>query len=290
MTVAFDFIKFNYDLICDQMDLKPASIKQFKERERIIVSLLERVDVNEDTMLNVKKYLAQTGKSIATQYKYFMDVKSVLKIVYKLKVLEHPIHEGVSAPKVPYGHCKTGILGHEVRRIMNFVHKTPDPKLKAMRHMIVCLLFYQGFRGNSVIQIKVSDINFQEGYVSIKEKQHDGYKKYLLNPATLEAIQEYLAIYKIKTGLLLPGRKGGISTYSIKVILKNLLIEAGVDKGVHGFRHAFITEATQVIGIEGAAGIAGITLPTAAKYYDAYNEEASARIVQKAMKELYERD
>lgn len=67
-----------------------------------------------------------------------------------------------------------------------------------------------------------------------------------LHPETVRALKAYLGSDKVRDGALFPcksnnNRNGRLTTRAIRGMVKNILIQVGIEKTVHGLRHYFTT-------------------------------------------------
>lgn len=278
------YIRENFNEIVETFDLQSETIKENKRRYPVIMNILEQVGLNENTLVNAKKHWVSLGLKPNTQVKYMICLRYVLQHCHKAGFLKEPLHNDPPKIRIPKGHIKTGMTSEEVKQIFEYLKKINDPK----KTLVIYLLFFQGFRQASLTQIKVEDINFAEGCVNIREKQHDGYKKHYLNPKTLAAFSDHLKAAKIKTGYVFPWGNSHITMGEMRRLAGAIIKSAGIKKSAHCLRHAFITNAINIVGVAKAAQLANITFGTCQIYYDDVATEVSSTLVMKQLNKEFD--
>lgn len=111
-------------------------------------------------------------------------------------------------------------------------------------------LYSCGLRVSEMIQLKISDLFFEEGFIRVTGKG-DKQRFVPINQYTIRLIDNYKdrsrSNIKVQKGfddtLFLNRRGKQISRNMVFMILKNLVSKAGIDKNVspHTFRHSFAT-------------------------------------------------
>ncbi len=111
-------------------------------------------------------------------------------------------------------------------------------------------LYSCGLRVSEMIQLKISDLFFEEGFIRVTGKG-DKQRFVPINQYTIRLIDNYKdrsrSNIKVQKGfddtLFLNRRGKQISRNMVFIILKNLVSKAGIDKNVspHTFRHSFAT-------------------------------------------------
>ncbi len=116
---------------------------------------------------------------------------------------------------------------------------------KHIRNLAILELFYSsGLRVSELCNLKIEDINFDEGFIKIKGK--GGRERIsLLNKETVELLKKYLNERKpsVNGYLFLNNQGKKISRQSIWKIVKKYAKYAGIEKNVkpHTLRHTFAT-------------------------------------------------
>ena len=137
----------------------------------------------------------------------------------------------------------------------------PDKPETPRNHAIIEMLYGSGLRVSEVVDLRLSRIDFEEGYVIVEGK---GSKQRLVpvSPVALSLIEEYLPIRNagpVKPGcsdLLFLNRRGaGLTRVMVFYVVRDAAAMAGITKKVspHTLRHSFATHL-----LEGGANLRAI--------------------------------
>ncbi|MGA0042049.1 MAG: site-specific tyrosine recombinase/integron integrase [Flavobacteriaceae bacterium] len=195
--------------------------------ERTSIDLLTKKDIQEFIL-----YLIQHEKvSPSTQNQYINAIK-----FYHEKVLNQPkIVFAIERPR-KRNHLPKIITEHEV---LGLLRATQNLKHKA----ITCLLYASGLRISEVIHLNVSDLDFTNHTILIKQSKGFKDRLSIMGEAAALVLKKYLKIYQPK-GHLFEGQFGGnYSPRSINKFLKQNAKEAGISVNIsaHMLRHSFAT-------------------------------------------------
>ena len=191
--------------------------------------------------------ISKQGKSAGSQARMLSGIKAF----YKYLLLENEIKKAptelIEAPKT--SRKLPDVLAYdEIAQIISAIDlsKPEGTRNKA----IIETLYSCGLRVSELVNLKISDLHFNEGFVRVTGK---GDKQRLV-PIGESAIR-YITIYKdevrnhlkiqpeFSDHLFLNNRGKSISRNMIFMIVKRLAQEAGIKKKVspHTFRHSFAT-------------------------------------------------
>lgn len=191
--------------------------------------------------------LAVTGVGARTQARIISGVKSFFKYLMIEEKIEKDPTALLEAPKI--GRKLPDVLSiEEVTAVLEQIDLSkPDGR---RNKAIIETLYSCGMRVSEVVDLKLSNLFFESGYVKIEGK---GSKERLV-PISRRAIAEinlYLAEFRQKLNVVKgsedivflnrSGRK--LSRVMIFTIIKKLVAAAGITKNVspHTFRHSFAT-------------------------------------------------
>ncbi|MCQ2229919.1 MAG: site-specific tyrosine recombinase XerD [Bacteroidales bacterium] len=191
--------------------------------------------------------LAVTGVGARTQARIISGVKSFFKYLMIEEKIEKDPTALLEAPKI--GRKLPDVLSiEEVTAVLEQIDLSkPDGR---RNKAIIETLYSCGMRVSEVVDLKLSNLFFESGYVKIEGK---GSKERLV-PISKRAIAEinlYLAEFRQKLNVVKgsedivflnrSGRK--LSRVMIFTIIKKLVAAAGITKNVspHTFRHSFAT-------------------------------------------------
>lgn len=205
------------------------------------------------------EWVTQRGISPRTQARIISGIKSF----YKFLLIEEKIDRDPTAllvsPKI--GRKLPEILS--VDEIDTIINSVDIKKPEGQRNKAILETLYScGLRVSELIDLKISNLFFESGFVKIEGK---GNKERLV-PISTKAIKEinlYLSEYRRNLNIhvdsedvLFLNRRGKkLSRVMIFTIIKNLVSKLGLEKNVspHTFRHSFATHL-----IDGGANLRAV--------------------------------
>ena len=214
------------------------------------------------TLANLKEmmeWVTEKGISPRTQARIISGIKSF----YKFLLIEEKIDRDPTAllesPKI--GRKLPEILS--VDEIDNIINAIDTKKPEGQRNKAILETLYScGLRVSELIELKISNLFFESGFIKIEGK---GNKERLV-PISTKAIKEinlYLSEYRRtlkihvdSEDILFLNRRGKkLSRVMIFTIIKNLVSKIGMEKNVspHTFRHSFATHL-----IDGGANLRAV--------------------------------
>jgi integrase/recombinase XerD len=232
-----------------------------------LVSFLEANGYNdvkpEDVILahlkEMMEWIAANGISPRTQARVISGIKSF----YKFLLIEEKVEKDPTAllesPKI--GRKLPDILS--VKEIDSIINAVDIRKPEGQRNKAILETLYScGLRVSELIELKISNLFFESGFIKIEGK---GNKERLV-PISTKAIKEinlYLSEYRrlLKKhpeheDILFLNRRGKkLSRVMIFTIIKNLSTSLGFTKNIspHTFRHSFATHL-----IDGGANLRAV--------------------------------
>ena len=235
-----DLIKLKDSIILSGQEVAPDKVKSSHIKE-LLVSL------------------TTLGISARTQARVISGIKSFYKYLLIEDLIEDDPTALVEPPKI--GRKLPEVLAlDEVDALINAIDlKKPEGQ---RNKAIIETLYSCGLRVSEVIEIKISNLNFDSGFIKVEGKG----KKERLVPISKSAIEEItrylittrnsMAVYKGDEDTLFLNRRGeSLSRVMIFSIIKALAIKANIIKNIspHTFRHSFATHL-----IEGGANLRAV--------------------------------
>ena len=214
------------------------------------------------TLSNLKEmmeWVTEKGISPRTQARIISGIKSF----YKFLLIEEKIEKDPTAllesPKI--GRKLPEILS--VEEIDSIINNVDTKKPEGQRNKAILETLYScGLRVSELIDLKISNLFFESGFIKIEGKAN----KERLVPISSKAIKEinlYLSEYRRNLkihvdseDILFLNRRGKkLSRVMIFTIIKNLVAKLGFEKNVspHTFRHSFATHL-----IDGGANLRAV--------------------------------
>lgn len=196
--------------------------------------------------------------SARSQARMIAGIRSFFKFMRLEGYIDHDPTELIESPHI--GRHLPDVLS--VEEIDMMIAALPPEKAETPRnHAIIETLYGSGLRVSELVDLRISRISFDEGYMIIEGK---GEKQRLvpLSPVAVDLIGEYLPIRNsgpIKRGcediLFLNRRGAALTRVMVFYIIRDLAQIAGIEKKVspHTLRHSFATHL-----LEGGANLRAI--------------------------------
>ncbi len=216
-------------------------------------------DVSLKDLKAMMEWVTQKGISPRTQARIISGIKSF----YKYLLIEEKIDRDPTAllesPKI--GRKLPEILS--VEEIDSIINAIDTKKPEGQRNKAILETLYScGLRVSELIDLKISNLFFESGFIKIEGKAN----KERLVPISTKAIKEInlylseyrrnLKIHETSEDVLFLNRRGKkLSRVMIFTIIKNLVAKIGMEKNVspHTFRHSFATHL-----IDGGANLRAV--------------------------------
>lgn len=216
-------------------------------------------DVSLKDLKAMMEWVTQKGISPRTQARIISGIKSF----YKYLLIEEKIDRDPTAllesPKI--GRKLPEILS--VEEIDSIINAIDTKKPEGQRNKAILETLYScGLRVSELIDLKISNLFFESGFIKIEGKAN----KERLVPISTKAIKEInlylseyrrnLKIHETSEDVLFLNRRGKkLSRVMIFTIIKNLVAKLGMEKNVspHTFRHSFATHL-----IDGGANLRAV--------------------------------
>ena len=231
-------------------------LKEFFEIKNLEISPRE---VTQSDLINFIEFINELGLSPYTQARMLSGIKSFFKFLLYEQLIDKDPSELLEAPKL--GRKLPDTLDfHEIETLLGAIDLS-TPEGTRNRTMLETL-YSSGLRVSELIQLKISSIYFDEGFLRVVGK---GSKERLV-PIGREAlklikiykneVRVHLAIQKGHEDTLFLNKRGtGLSRVMVFMIIKDLVHRVGLKKSVspHTFRHSFATHL-----IEGGADLRAV--------------------------------
>lgn len=111
--------------------------------------------------------------------------------------------------------------------------------------LIIEMIYSTGLRLSELRNLRVRDLDFNEGMVYVKEGKNSKDRRVIMSKNLAARLQDYIELEQIRLEEnLFLGRRGvGLSTRTIQQVVKNAAKKAGISKNVHThtLRHSFAT-------------------------------------------------
>lgn len=253
------FLRFEKSLAANSVESYLHDINKLQQYLEFnnINKLPEQIDTA--TLKQFIQWIAGMEIAPATQARIISGIKAFYKYLLLENLIQSDPTELLEGPKT--GRKLPEVLSKE--EIDNIIAAIDLSKPEGQRNKAIIETLYScGLRVSELINLLISNVNFEEQYLKIIGK---GNKERLV-PIGFYALKEinmYLEHYrkqlKIKKGcedIVFVNRRGGkLTREMIFIIIKELALKAGIKKQVHPhtFRHSFATHL-----VEGGADLRAV--------------------------------
>lgn len=198
------------------------------------------------------------GVAPRTQARLISGIRSFMKFLRMEGYVEDDASRLIESPKL--GRTLPDVLS--VEEIDRMIEALPADKAETLRnHAIIETLYGSGLRVSELIGLRMSRINFEEGYMMVEGK---GEKQRLvpLSPVAATLIESYLEqrnagpIKPEGADILFLNRRGRpLTRVMVFYVIRDAAFDAGIQKKVspHTLRHSFATHL-----LEGGANLRAI--------------------------------
>lgn len=133
----------------------------------------------------------------------------------------------------------------EMREIVTYVNH--NSYFKVRDNLLIVTLIYTGMRASEIINIKISDIDFESKYLTIKRGKGGVVRDIPLRSEVIDLIKLYIQgerkVHKFSESdyLFLSERANKINRNVLNYVLDKLSLKLSIDIFPHKFRHTFAT-------------------------------------------------
>lgn len=254
-----EFLLLEQNLSDSTLENYQRDIQKLREFLTQLKAGFEFTEINLEHLRNYLVFLNDLGVSQSTQARHLSSIKSFFRfLIYTNKTEENP-SALLEAPRL--GRKLPTVLSvEEIDKLLATIDLSKNDGHR--NQAILETLYGCGLRVSELVNLKLTDIYDDEGFVRVKGK---GDKERLIpiSKTALLAINHYkvqqrnhLEINKASQNILFLNRRGGqLSRVMIFNIIKKLAGLAGINKNIspHTFRHSFATHL-----IEGGADLRAV--------------------------------
>lgn len=245
------FLRFERNFSENTLDAYVRDIKKLKE---YAVEDLENVGPDIIGYENLQEYIFNLSKqkfSERSQARWISSIKAFFKFLLEDEVREDNPAALLEGPKLGLYLPDTLSLP-DINKIISAIEINSD--LGKRNQCIIEVLYGCGLRVSELIDLKISNINFQENYIKVNGKGNKirfvplaDYTAELLKGYIEETRSKSKINRKYEDTLFLNSRGTSMSRVIVFLIIKELTDKAGVSKKIspHTFRHSFATHLLQ---------------------------------------------
>lgn len=246
-----NYLRFERNFSENTLDAYLRDIRKLKTHAETELDFTGPDDIT-FTQLQEFLYLLSKNKiSERSQARWISSIKAFFKYLLEEEIREDNPATLLEGPKL--GLYLPDTLSYEdVERVIKAIDLSTD--LGKRNYCIIEVLYGCGLRVSELIDLKISNINFKEGYLKVEGKG-DKVRFVPLADYTASLIKDYInnvrSQYKINKKcedfVFLNSRGSSMSRVIVFIIIKELTEKAGINKKIspHTFRHSFATHLLQ---------------------------------------------
>ena len=246
-----NYLRFERNFSENTLDAYLRDIRKLKTHAETELDFTGPDDIT-FTQLQEFLYLLSKNKiSERSQARWISSIKAFFKYLLEEEIREDNPATLLEGPKL--GLYLPDTLSYEdVERVIKAIDLSTD--LGKRNYCIIEVLYGCGLRVSELIDLKISNINFKEGYLKVEGKG-DKVRFVPLADYTAGLIKDYInnvrSQYKINKKcedfVFLNSRGSSMSRVIVFIIIKELTEKVGINKKIspHTFRHSFATHLLQ---------------------------------------------
>jgi site-specific recombinase XerD len=230
------------------LDISEGTREDYRKSVKPFIEFVQTHPLSTNTFLEFKQFLKNRHDiGVSAKNKYLVAARILLKEMNRTGAMPIDITQNIKGFSQSQKHKKDGLSDQEISTLgekLRSVPVTPDVlRLRA----IIAMLTFQGLRQKEVVGIDVQDIDFLRGIVMITGKGRDDSEPINLHPDAAHALSQWINIASIASGPVFFGRSNRangqrLSTRGLRRLVTEQLIDLGITKSTHGFRHFFTTK------------------------------------------------
>ena len=228
--------------VFERRDISEETIDEYSRLLQGFLVFISGREIHRGTLIEYKRHL-KSRADIGTAYK----AKKLTAATIFLQELFGKDKMQVKNFSLASGHKKDGITSGEMKIIIGHLGNLDVSKETVRLKALVALMYFQGLREVEIHRLDVEDIDLVQETAMVQGKGEDDKEMVFLNPECVEELKVYFTFTGIKSGAVFTSFSTNdstnrrLSTRSIRKEVSDLLIECGVKKTPHGFRHYFTT-------------------------------------------------
>ena len=234
--------------IFDLLDVSENTREEYKQRIELFLTFLKKYGLNRDSFLEFKRHLNdKVDYSVSTKNKYLATSRIFLKELNRQGILPTDITQNIKSFSQSKRHKIDGLNDEEITKLITYLQSLSDTNQNTRLKAIFSLLIFQGLRQCEITRLKYQDFDPINHTLFVVGKGRDDKELINLHPETVKNIQLFIKTNRIADGYLLASKSNHnlnnkLSVRGLREIIKIVLIELGINRNIHGFRHYFITK------------------------------------------------
>ncbi|EFT36984.1 site-specific tyrosine recombinase XerD [Riemerella anatipestifer] len=240
-------LKFEKNLSNNTIDAYTRDIKKLQYFAENKLNDTSALDISYE---QIQEYLYQISKNYTnerSQSRWISSIKAFFKFLHEDELRADNPARLLETPKLGL-YLPDTLNFEEIESLIEAIDKTTS--LGKRNHTIIETLYGCGLRVSELVELKISNLNFEEEFIIVDGK---GGKTRLVPLAqyTAELIKDYLLEVRSEikinpkhSDILFLNRRGSkLTRVMVFIIIKDLALQANIKKNIspHTFRHSFAT-------------------------------------------------
>ncbi|MEJ8591310.1 site-specific tyrosine recombinase XerD [Riemerella anatipestifer] len=240
-------LKFEKNLSNNTIDAYTRDIKKLQYFAENKLNDTSALDISYE---QIQEYLYQISKNYTnerSQSRWISSIKAFFKFLHEDELRADNPARLLETPKLGL-YLPDTLSFEEIESLIEAIDKTTS--LGKRNHTIIETLYGCGLRVSELVELKISNLNFEEEFIIVDGK---GGKTRLVPLAqyTAKLIRDYLLEVRSEikinpkhSDILFLNRRGSkLTRVMVFIIIKDLALQANIKKNIspHTFRHSFAT-------------------------------------------------
>lgn len=246
-----EYLKFEKNFSNNTLDAYIRDLKKLAEYAQEFLGDLSPENITYDHLLDFMQYQSKQGISERTQARWVSSTKAFYKYLFEEELIQENPTSLLEGPKLGL-YLPDTLSFDDVEKLVSVIDQSTD--IGQRNFCIIEVLYGCGLRVSELIDLKLSDINFNESYIRVEGK---GKKVRFvpLAPYTQKILQNYIqhtrshmrVAPKSTDVAFLNSRGTTLSRVMVFIMIKEMAAKAGIYRSIspHTFRHSFATHLLQ---------------------------------------------
>ncbi|PUB35535.1 integrase/recombinase XerD [Elizabethkingia sp. YR214] len=246
-----EYLKFEKNFSNNTLDAYIRDLKKLAEYAQEFLGDLSPENITYDHLLDFMQYQSKQGISERTQARWVSSTKAFYKYLFEEELIQENPTSLLEGPKLGL-YLPDTLSFDDVEKLVSVIDQSTD--IGQRNFCIIEVLYGCGLRVSELIDLKLSDINFNESYIRVEGK---GKKVRFvpLAPYTQKILQNYIqhtrshmrVAPKSTDVAFLNTRGTALSRVMVFIMIKEMAAKAGIYRSIspHTFRHSFATHLLQ---------------------------------------------
>ena len=216
-----------------------SSISTYKNMLSVFLSRFQNSNLSEVTKEQIEQFIYELIKSNNISESYQNQIINSIKAYYEHVLGKPREYYSIERPKKSVQ--LPNVLSQ--KEVMDLIQSPKNIKHKA----ILWTIYSAGLRISELINLRISDIHSEEGYIFVKDSKGKKDRKTILSAHLVDLLRRYYKVHR-PSYWLFEGQSGGqYSTTSIRKIYRRAVKASGANpwSTVHTLRHSFATHCIE---------------------------------------------